>query len=134
MSDLSLSLDLQTSDSPQATTLCTTLPLLEARVSDYEQYFVCWPFKREPVSPADCPSPRQTVTSQLFIARCCVGTCPWLWCSGLGSLGWGLGLTPLSGNRSPTPSSQNITPAPQPLSIGAGPAPFMTLPFLPVSL
>ena len=127
MSVLSLSLDLQTPDSPQATTVCITLPLLESRVSNSEQYFVCWPFKREPVSLADCISPGQTEASQLFIDRCCVGTCSWFWCSRLGSPGWGLGFTPLNGNHTQQPKYPPSTSATVYRS-GASPFPVSSLP------
>ena len=48
-----LSPEPQTPDSPHITLVHSTLPLLEPRVSVWEQNCVCWPFRNAPVSLAD---------------------------------------------------------------------------------
>lgn len=44
----------QTQNFPHTTLVCSTFLLLDPRLSGYKLNFECWPFKREPVSLANC--------------------------------------------------------------------------------
>ena len=73
----------------QVTLVCSPFPLLEIRVSGYEQDFVHWPYKRAAVSLADSCLTLVTESLLIFTARCDMGTSSRLWCAGLGALVWG---------------------------------------------
>ena len=79
----------QTSVSPHMAPVHSALPLPEPRMSGCEQNFVCWPFRRAPVSLKDFYLSLADRIPTDFTARCYVGASCWLWCSGLGNPVWG---------------------------------------------